>query len=64
VCSGCRDGLATFTFLILIGDVIAVSGVGWVAVKMLTITLVVVDTWTSTLLRPKAGTSEATRASM
>jgi hypothetical protein len=57
-------GLAAFTFMSGIGHNIPIFGFGWVGVKMWTImltvtaiasvTLVVVETGTSTLLRPKA----------
>jgi hypothetical protein len=58
-------GLAAFMFLSGIGHNIPLHGYGWHGVKMWTImltvtaiasvTLVVVETWTSTRLRPKAG---------
>jgi hypothetical protein len=60
-------GLAAFTYLSGVGHNIPVFGFGWRGVKMWTImltvtaiasvTLVVVETWTSTRLRPKAGSS-------
>jgi hypothetical protein len=62
-------GLAALTVILGIGHNITSFGFGWRGVKMWTImltvtaiasvTLVVVETWTSTRLRPMAGSSEA-----
>jgi hypothetical protein len=66
-------GLAAFTFLSGLGHNIPVFGFGWRGVKMWTImltvtaiasvTLVVVEAWTSAWLRPNAGSSQAVTAS-
>lgn len=64
-------GLAAFTLIISLGHNIPTFGFGWRGVKMwmimltvnaiAAVTLVVVDTWTSTRLRPKAGSSATAR---
>jgi hypothetical protein len=66
-------GLAAFTLIISLGHNIPTFGFGWRGVKMWTImltvnaiasvTLVVVETWTSTWFRPKAVSSAAVTAS-
>jgi hypothetical protein len=65
-------GLAAFTFLSGIGHNIPLFGSGWRGVKMWTImltvtaiasvTIVVVEAWTLTWLRAKAGSSQGVNA--